>query len=120
MATSIGGGIASQLLENADVQAKVIEGALALIQAFSEGGIAGAFDLVKEKAQPVIDLFNKHRELFTFVGIAIAVILVPALYAWAISAGAAAIATLGLTWPVLAIAVAVGALAASTRSNRLR
>lgn len=46
------------------------------------------------------------------VGVVVGVALVSAFYAWAASAGAAAIATLAATWPILAVAAAIGLLVA--------
>lgn len=41
------------------------------------------------------------------LGIAIGIVLIPAFVAWAIAAGAAAIATIAATWPIIAIIAAI-------------
>lgn len=53
-----------------------------------------------------------HKQLFQDLAIGVGVALVVAFTAWAISAGAAAAATIAATWPVLAIGAAIAVLVA--------
>jgi hypothetical protein len=59
----------------------------------------------------LVGWIEKNREIIPAVGIAIAALLVPAFIAWAISAGAAAIATIAAAAPIILIGLAVAALA---------
>jgi hypothetical protein len=61
--------------------------------------------------QGTIGFIADHKEVLAGFGIAVAALVVPAFAAWAISAGAAAIATIAATAPVIAIGVGVAALA---------
>ncbi len=54
---------------------------------------------------------SNNQQVLQAVGIAIMAMLVPAFIAWAVSAGAAAVATIAATWPILAIGAAIAALA---------
>lgn len=62
------------------------------------------------------DLFGKGLPiligLLTTIGIIIGATVIPAFAGWAISAGAAAIATIAATWPLLLIALAIGVVVA--------
>lgn len=59
----------------------------------------------------LVKWINKNREIIPAVGIAIAALLVPAFIAWAVSATAAAIATIAAAAPIILIGVLVAALA---------
>lgn len=54
----------------------------------------------------------ENKEYFLAAAIGIGVMLIPAFIGWAVAAGAAAVATIAATWPVLAIGVAIAGLAA--------
>lgn len=53
------------------------------------------------------DALNAFKAILAGVAVAISVSLVAAFVAWAVAAGAAAIATIAATWPIIAIGVAV-------------
>ncbi len=76
------------------------------------GTVAG---IIQRDVLPVIvslvKWINKNREIIPAVGIAIATLLVPAFIAWAVTAGAAAVATIAAAAPVIALGVAIAALA---------
>lgn len=55
---------------------------------------------------------SDHEELFRNLAIGVGVALVVAFTAWAVSAAAAAVATIAATWPVLAIGAAIAVLVA--------
>lgn len=55
---------------------------------------------------------GEHKELMLALAIGIAVVVVPALIAWAVSAGAAAISMITLAAPVIAAVALIAALAA--------
>jgi phage-related protein len=59
----------------------------------------------------VIMFLTKHKEILGALAGIILAFLVPALIAWAVSAGAAAIATIAATWPVILLGAVIGALA---------
>jgi phage-related protein len=59
-----------------------------------------------------IGYLESHHAVLIALGIAIGAVLVPAFISWAITAGAAAVATIVATAPVIAIGVAIAALAA--------
>lgn len=55
---------------------------------------------------------GKHKEVLVGVAAMIATLLVAAFVSWAISAGAAAIATLAAAWPIILIIAVIGLLVA--------
>jgi TP901 family phage tail tape measure protein len=55
---------------------------------------------------------NLFKGTLAAVAVVVGVAMVSAFYAWATAAGAAAIATIAATWPVLAVAAAIGVLVA--------
>jgi hypothetical protein len=70
--------------------------------------------IVADRVVPVIATLAKwikdNREIIPALGIAIGVVLVPAFIAWAVAAGAAAVATIAAALPVIAlVAVIAGA-----------
>lgn len=71
-------------------------------------------NFVREKMFPplkaVIDFLANNKEFIVGAAVAISAMLVPAFVAWAVSAGAAAVATVVATAPVIAIGVAIAAL----------
>lgn len=91
----------------------IVSGVEQVVTAFGEDGLAGVTDLLREKLEPVFGFISDNASLFALVGGAILSVLVPAFVAWAISAGAAAIATIAAAAPVIAIGLAIGALAAA-------
>jgi phage-related protein len=68
-------------------------------------------DKVVPAIQALVEWIGKNKEVIPAVGIAIAVLLVPAFIAWAISAGAAAVATIAAAAPVILIGLLIAALA---------
>jgi TP901 family phage tail tape measure protein len=50
------------------------------------------------------------KSMLLGLGIAIIASLVPSFIAWAVSAGAAAVATIAATWPILAVGAAIGGI----------
>jgi hypothetical protein len=59
----------------------------------------------------LVEWIGKNKEIIPAVGIAIAVVLIPAFIAWAIAAGAAAIATIAAAAPVILLGLLIAALA---------
>ena len=74
--------------------------------------VHAAASKVADIIQQVSGFIEHHQSVAKVAAIVIGVILVAAFVAWAISAGAAAVATIAATWPVLAIAAAIAGLAA--------
>lgn len=62
--------------------------------------------------QSIFGFLADHQEILIGVAVAIAVPLVGAFIAWAVSAGAAAVATIAAMLPVIALGVAIAALVA--------
>ncbi len=76
--------------------------------------IPGFLQLVKI-GQNVVEFFQKNEAAMTalkIVGIAVAGVMVGAFVAWAVAAGVAAIATLALIWPFLAVGAAAALVVA--------
>jgi hypothetical protein len=69
------------------------------------------FDRIVPVFAAVAKWIGKNRQIIPALGIAIATILVPAFIAWAVSAGAAAVATIAAALPVIALGAAITALA---------
>lgn len=79
--------------------------------------VTGAITTVSGKVGDFVSFLQNHQALFDVlkaslvgVGIAILASLVPAFVGWAVSAGAAAVATIVATAPILAIGVGIGLL----------
>lgn len=56
-------------------------------------------------------LIRDNKEAVAAISIAIMVLMIPAFIAWAVAAGTAAVATIAATWPIIALAAAVGVAA---------
>lgn len=73
-------------------------------------------DFLTTKVIPAVrstsQFVSENREYFAAAAIGITVALIPALVGWAISAGAAAVATLAAAAPVIALALVIAGLAA--------
>lgn len=82
-----------------------------LIPAF---GAVSSFvqDTLMPAFRTVFDFLTDHEELLIGIGVVIGVALVGAFVAWAVSAGAAAVATIAAVAPVLLVGAAIAALVA--------
>lgn len=93
-----------------------LEGIIGVVEqvttAFGEGGLSGVIELARSKMQPLFNFLETYAPILIGVAGVIGVILVAAFISWATAAGAAAIATITAMAPVLAVAAAVGLLAA--------
>ncbi len=67
-------------------------------------------DAVIAKLRGLFDFLSEHKELLVGLGIAVTAVLVPSFAAWAVAAGAAAVATIAAAAPVIAIGLAIGGL----------
>jgi hypothetical protein len=68
---------------------------------------------LQPKIENLLTFLNDHREtVYLFAG-AVTATLIPALYGWAVAAGAAALATLALLAPILAFVAVVGLVIAA-------
>lgn len=74
--------------------------------------VGGWFEKLKGWVESAVDWMTKHKDIMTAVAIVISGVLVGAFVAWAISAGAAAIATLAAISPIILIGAAIAALVA--------
>ncbi len=70
------------------------------------------FERALEAIRPLGDWFVHNKQAITAAAVAIGAVLVVMFTAWAVSAGAAAVATIAAAAPVLALLLAVGLLAA--------
>ena len=62
---------------------------------------------------PLMDYLSEHQGVLLAIAGVIGGALVAAFIAWAAAATSAAVATIAATWPVIAVAVAIGALTAA-------
>ena len=69
------------------------------------------FDLLPQ-LKDIVTFFRENSELIMGVGVAIVAMLVPAFVSWAVSAGAAAIATAAAAAPMIALGVVIAGTAA--------
>lgn len=67
---------------------------------------------IKDGLIATIGFLGDHKEILIGVAAAIAVGLVAAFVAWAVSAASAAIATIAAVWPIILVAAAIGLLVA--------
>ena len=81
--------------------------------------VTNAADRIRGALEPIADALARslgwlidNRPILIGAGVAIGAIMVGAFGAWAIAAGAAALATIAATWPIIAIGVAIAALVA--------
>jgi tape measure domain-containing protein len=87
---------------------------LAVVAQVMTGYVVPGFQKLIQIGSQVVAFFQQNRAAMIAlqaIGIAIAggliALLVVGFYAWAVAAGTAAIATLALTWPILAIGAAI-------------
>lgn len=71
---------------------------------------AAVQDHVFPKIKGLIDFIANNKEFLVGIAVAIMTLLVPAFIAWATAAGAAAVATIVATAPIIAIGIAIAAL----------
>lgn len=69
------------------------------------------FQQVVPALHAIFDFLTDHKEVLIGVGVAITAMLVPAFIAWAVTAGAAAVATIAAAAPVIALGLVIAALA---------
>lgn len=95
----------------ANLKSAVLDTALDALEPVLAGLGAVLGGVVLPALTGLANFLSDNQQVLQAIGIAILTMLVPAFVAWAVSAGAAAVATIAATWPILAIGAAVAALA---------
>jgi tape measure domain-containing protein len=100
-------------MENA--RTAVVRGIADMVNAIGASNISGAISSLGilleglfRRFADVITFIEQHRVVIAITAGVIMAFLVPALISWTIAAGAAAIATIAATWPIIAIGAAIG------------
>jgi tape measure domain-containing protein len=103
-------------MENA--RTAVVRGIADIVNAIGASNISGAISSLGvlleglfKRFAAVISFIEQHHVVIAVTAGIIMAFLVPAFITWTVAAGAAAVATIAATWPVIAIGAAIGLLA---------
>jgi tape measure domain-containing protein len=103
-------------MENA--RTAVVRGIADMVNAIGASNISGAISSLGilleglfKRFATVITFIEQHHVVIAVTAGIITSLLVPALISWTVAAGAAAVATIAATWPIIAIGAAIGLLA---------